>query len=192
MLKCRENNVTMHFILNGPINRLTFLSYYLSFNFELKCDIDMFLWDTPDHTLNMWLLFDWWLWAFQAHPWERGCLFEFPWLWSHYDHSILQTSFWNAINQTPERDVALHYRKLSINLIRVQVFSVIWLARVCGLWRILTKLIDKPHWLTVRLTDNYLTSLTHPSLCWLCGKWAHCYCKCSIHIWRERSDIFDT
>lgn len=156
MLKCHENNVTMHLILNGPKNRLTFLSYYLSFDFELKCDSDMFLCDTSDHTLNMWWLFDLWLWAFQAHPWERGCLFEkeFPWLWSHYGHSILQTSFWNAINQTPERDVALHYRKLSINPIRVQVFSVILLARVCGLWCILTNLIDKPHWLTVWLTDN--------------------------------------
>jgi len=101
-----------------------------------------------DHTLNMWL-FDLWLWAFQAHPWERGCLFEkeFPWLWSHYDHSILQTSF---CHQSKHQKGMWHSIIASCQLIWLEcrfIQSSDWLGFV-------VLLIDKPHWLTVRLTDN--------------------------------------
>ncbi len=63
----------------------------------------------------------------------------------------------NAINQTAERQMALHYHKLSIAwLVRMQVLYVIWLAlaKVRDLRYVLPNLIDKLLWLTLRLMDN--------------------------------------
>lgn len=101
LLKCHLNNVTMRSIFN--VLKSDFISLvqntissYLSFDFELKCDIDVLSWDSPDHTLNVCWLFDFVVVSIPGPPMgERLCLFEkeFPWLWSHYDHSILQTSF---------------------------------------------------------------------------------------------------